>query len=511
MKYLNALGAALVTAATLSGCAIKPQPITSDERLKGMMADRSEMYNKQEAISGPLTFYDALARALKYNLEHRLNLMESVLQENQLSVANMNMLPKLTASAGYLGRDKQLFSESMLSNGRRTGRQSTAQDTGRGVADLALTWNILDFGVSYYQAKQQADRVLIAQEKRRKVANNLVKEVLQAYWSASIADRLLPKMTPVLEQSERALALSKTIGDNRLQPVVSVLEYQRSLWRVIDQLKKLKADLSIAKPKLAGLVNVPLDAPLQLADVDAMPVPPQMTATVTELEKIGLFYRPELREEMYQERIAHDDARKELIKLLPNVNLPLSVNYDSNSFLLHQVWLEAGARSTFNLINLIAAPKVWKSASTQVDVAKIRRKALSVAALVQINVGYQQYLKALASYRSADQLSQVDEGIYSAIATHVENDAGSELERIHAATSALESQLEKEQSLSEVYAALGNIYASIGLDPATGSMENVSVRTLSANLQRTMERWYKGDLPKLPTVAVAKPVNLSVK
>jgi outer membrane protein TolC len=460
-----------------------------------------------------------LARALKYNFDHRLTMMEVALQDSQLSVATINMLPKLTASAGYLGRQDQMFStskclidsKSCLSGAAQGGRFATSQDSGRGVADLSFAWNVLDFGVSYFQAKQQADRVLIAQERRRKVVNNLIKEVLDAYWSASIADRLLPKLVPVLEQAERALELSKSIGDNNLQPVVSVLEYQRSLLRIIDQLKKLKADLSIAKPKLSGLINAPMSTPLVLADPAQTPEPPELKVAVSELENLGLFYRPELREEMYQERISRVDAWKEMLKILPGITIPMSVQWDTNSFLLHQMWLEAGARSTFNLINLIAAPKIWNSAKTQIEVAKTRRKALSVAALVQINVGYQQYQKALETYHSSTELSKVDDGIFTAVSNSVDNDAGSELERIHAATSALASQLEREQSLSEVYSALGNIYASIGLDPATGSIENVNVRALSANLERNMERWYKGDLPKLPTASVAKPVNLSAK
>ena len=36
------------------------------------------------------------------------------------------------------------------------------------MVDLGLSWNVLDFGVSYYQSKQNADRLLVAQERRRK-------------------------------------------------------------------------------------------------------------------------------------------------------------------------------------------------------------------------------------------------------------------------------------------------------------------------------------------------------
>jgi outer membrane protein, multidrug efflux system len=497
-----------LTVLLLSGCGINPVPVTPDERLATMMQDQGEMYAKQEPLTRPLTFYDALARALKYNYDHRLSLMEAVLQDTQLEVATLNMLPKLTANAGYQFRERQLgsASEDYFNPGQnvfRQGQFATSQDASRGIADLTFAWNVLDFGVSYFQAKQQADRILIAQERRRKVVNNLIKEILQAYWSASIAERLLPGLEPVLVEAERALAVSRTIEGDRLQPILGVLEYQRSLLRIIDQLKKLRGDLLVAKPKLAGLINAPLHTDFRLAQPTVTPEPPELKTTVAELENLGLFYRGDLREEIYQERISRADVWKEMLKVLPGLTIPIGGNFDSNSFLLDNLWFEAGARTSINLLNLIAAPKIWKSGETQVEVARTRRKALSVAAIVQINVGYQQYLKALSSYKNAKDLNHVDQSIYTATANSAASDAGSELERIHAATAALASQLEREQSLADVYGALGNIYASIGLDPVTDDIEHVTVRTLAVQLEKTLDSWYKGYLPKLPPMPKA--------
>jgi outer membrane protein, multidrug efflux system len=517
LRYSITLIAALLTVTFLQGCNINPVPVTPDERLASMLDDQAEMYAQQEPIVRPLTFYEALARALKYNFDHRLTMMEAVLQDTQLEVATLNMLPKLTASAGYSFRDRKLgsSSEDFYSGQNALGndaRFSTSQDASRGTGDLTFAWNILDFGVSYFQAQQQADRILIAQERRRKVVNNLIKDVLQAYWSTSIAERLLPGLEPVLADAEHALEISRTIEGDRLQPVIGVLEYQRSLLRIIDQLKKLRADLLVAKPKLAGLINAPLHTEFKLAEPDHTPEPPELKATVAELENLGLFYRSDLREEIYQERISRADVWKEMLKVLPGLTIPVGMNWDSNSFLVEQLWFEAGARTSVNLLNLIAAPKMWKSAQTQIEVAKTRRKALSVAAVVQINVGYQQYLKALNSYKTARELSKIDEGIYTATANQVMSDAGSELERIHAATGALASQLQKEQDLADVYGALGNIYASIGLDPVTGSIEGVTVRALAVQLEKTLDSWYKGYLPKLPSPPKAVvPVKQSGK
>ena len=224
MKYRKIFVTAFMTVVLLFGCNLNPVPVTSEERLATMMQDQTEMYAKQEPIVRPLTFYEALARPLKYNFDHRLTMMEAVLQDTLLEVATLNMLPKLTANAGYQFRDRKLGSSSAdFYTGQQTLRPSTSQDPSRGLADLTFAWNVLDFGVSYFQAKQQADRILIAQERRRKVVNNLIKEVLQAYWNANIADRVLPGLEPVLTEAEHALEVSKTLEGNRLQPIISVL------------------------------------------------------------------------------------------------------------------------------------------------------------------------------------------------------------------------------------------------------------------------------------------------
>jgi hypothetical protein len=284
------------------------------------------------------------------------------------------------------------------------------------------------------------------------------------------------------------------------------------LLRIIDQLKKLRADLQMAKPKLAGLINAPMYLNFALAQMQDTPEPPELNVTSAQLEDLGLFYRGDIREEIYQERISRADAWKEILKVLPGFTIPISGNFDSNHFLVEQFWFELGARTTFNFVNLIAAPKIWKSAQTQIEVARTRRKALSVAALVQINIGYQQYLKSLNSYKTAKDLNHVDEGIYRAMANNAANDAGSELERIHAATAALASQLEKEQNLADVYGSLGNIYASIGLDPVTGDTEHVTVRALAVQLEKTLDGWFKGQLPTLPkpSLAAATPIKAPV-
>ncbi|MGH9895393.1 MAG: TolC family protein, partial [bacterium] len=93
------------------------------------------------------------------------------------------MLPQFVSNLSYNARDKFSGASSRsLITGRQSLESSTSSDRDVGEVELGLVWNVLDFGVSYYRAKQAADRVLIAEEQKRKAVNRIAQEVRTAYW-----------------------------------------------------------------------------------------------------------------------------------------------------------------------------------------------------------------------------------------------------------------------------------------------------------------------------------------
>lgn len=95
--------------------------------------------------------------------------------------------------AGYRWRDNDSGGTSVGIEDRVVSlRPSTSEEREHLLADATFSWDVLDFGMSYYRAKQQADNVNIAGEScRRKVLQNIVQEVRDAYWRALGAQRLL--------------------------------------------------------------------------------------------------------------------------------------------------------------------------------------------------------------------------------------------------------------------------------------------------------------------------------
>ncbi|MGC2856219.1 TolC family protein [Novispirillum sp. DQ9] len=485
----------------LAACTAVPEPLQTAEQQALVAADRAVMFADQQPLSGPVTIEEAIARALKYNLDHRLMVMEEGLRAGQLDVASMDMLPRLTANAGYIVRDKDNVSVSRNTvTGVVSTQPSESQDRERNTADLGLTWNILDFGVSYFSARQQADQVLIAAERRRRVVNQIVQQVRGAYWRAATAERLHAEVVPVIAEARAALRDAQQAESQRLMPPLDSLRYQKALLETLRELEILERDMTIAKSELAALMNLPPGTAYSLALPSAgeMTVP-TVTATVEDLENLALLSRPELREEAYQKRISAAETRKALLRLLPGITLNGGVNYDSNSYMLNNQWAEAGARVSWNLMTLLSGPATMRVAEAQQEVGEARRVALAMAVLTQVQVGYQQYLRARQVHEQAQVLNAVEQRIYR----HMTADgaAQSPLERIRARVSAITSEVGQTRAYADVQNAAANLFVSVGLSPLPDSVNSHDLPAVQAAVGDVLKRWNSGEVTP---VAVAE-------
>lgn len=328
MNQTYKLFTASLLALTISGCAVTTQPIDRSESEARARADLSSMFKDQEPLSGPLTLNEAMARAIKYNLEARLKVMEHALAERQLDLATFDMLPRMALSAGYAGRNNVSASSSRsIETGSQSLEPSTSQDRDRGVADLTMVWNVLDFGVSYMSAKQQADQRLIVEERRRKVIHTITQDVRSAYWRAVAAERLLKQIDSLMARVDKARDDSRNLSTQRIGDPVQALSYQRALIEATRQLEEQRRALSLAKTELAALINLPLNTDFQLAASNDYAVP-ELKVNFAQLEQQALASRPELREQDYQARISAAETRKAMLRLLPGLEFSAGGHYE---------------------------------------------------------------------------------------------------------------------------------------------------------------------------------------
>lgn len=159
----------------MSGCAVIPQPFIESQVRSILEADRRRAIQGVSPFSGPVSLEEAVARALKYNLEHRTRMLQQALPSDQLEAGKFDMVPVLLASAGYASRNNDANRKSL---NPETGSLSkwgyVSADRAHTTADIGLVRNVLDFGASYYRARQNAGQLLIASERRRKAIHTLI-------------------------------------------------------------------------------------------------------------------------------------------------------------------------------------------------------------------------------------------------------------------------------------------------------------------------------------------------
>lgn len=496
LSSFGRFGALASAAVLISACAVTPVPLTQAELEELIDHDLSLTFVEQEPIDEPITLEGALARALKYNLDHRLMLMEEALRNDQLHLSRYDMLPTLTANAGYITRSNDNLN---LSRDTGTDRLSTdpsiSQDRNLANADLTLTWNILDFGVSYYQAHQNANQLLIANERRRRVINQIVQQVRAAYWRAATSAPLYEQVQPLLAQAEQALNDSREVEAQRLSPPLETLQYQKGLVEIVRELQGMEMDLAIAKSELASLMGLSPGQSYELA----LPSPEDMQApalnlSIEKMEEIALLRRPELIEERYQQRITALDTKKAMLRLFPGLTLSTSANHNSNSYLVNQNWADAATRLSWNLMNLVSGKATLNASEAAEDVALMRRLSLNMAALTQVHVGYQQFLRASSSYQQAQILDDIEGRIFEHVSQAADNSAQSPLQRIRAQMAAIYAEVNSFRAYAEVHSALANLYVSMGLDLLPESVESHDIDHLADNIHEVLVKWNEGDI-----------------
>ena len=144
------LFALFLTISMLTGClgpVRNPGPKAFDS--KGLI-QQAKALKAQPSVTGPLSLKEAMERAMTYNLDHQTAKLNVALASLQYKASRFDLLPELTTAAGYTTRDKiyASSSQSVLTHAQSL-EPSTSLDKRRRTADLTLSWNLLDFGMSY--------------------------------------------------------------------------------------------------------------------------------------------------------------------------------------------------------------------------------------------------------------------------------------------------------------------------------------------------------------------------
>lgn len=490
----------------LSACAIKPIPITDQERRLRLFSDLQNLFEDQEDVKNAITLHEAIARALKYNMEYRVKLMEQAVERGSLKISKFDLLPALTANAGYHDRSRHSGATSMsLIDRSESLVASTSSEKIYWDVSLGLSWNVLDFGVSFVRAKQQADQIMIANELRRKAIQNIVLDVTNAYWRAVAAQRIKKDFEEALKTTQAALERSEELESRLLILPLKALENQQALLDLNQKLLEFKRGMNSATFQLASLMNLKPGTDFQVFIPDDTVLPLLPEGELELLEEAALLNRSEVREGDYKKRISRLEVRKAMLQMLPGLDLNATRSYTSNKFTYFPYWNELTGRLTYNIFNLFSGPANIEFAKTAEKLEDVRRMTLNMAVLTQVHLSLQDYQDALQNYTLAKRQETVKERIEKQVAAAKKAETTDELQSVLSRMRKLSAIMRSGMTYAGLQSSAARIYHTIGVDRVPGMVDGYDIPTLTEAIKVSMEKKWVFEKPAIEDVEVTAP------
>jgi len=472
----------------LAGCVVSPESLTSKEVNNFTAQNLANVVANQEPIHGSIGLYEAMARALKYNLDFKVEMMNKALAARKFDLKKFDMLPSLVANSGYAGRDKYSGGTSRLISPPKTESLASSTSSQKNVitGDLTFSWHILDFGLSYVRAKQSANEVLIAEERRRKVVNRIIENVRTSYWRAVSAQRLIGSLSKLQSRVLRALKNSRSLASSGESAPLAALTYERELITIKRQIHELHRDMKTAKMQLAALMNVSPGSRFRLRDTRTRGSRLVMRMKPADMIAAALRNRPELREAVLNVRITKQEADAAVLELLPGANIYAAVNIDTNDFLFHNNWLSWGSKASWNLMKIFAYPTRHASIEARKDLDRQKALALTMAVMTQVHVARAKFAHARLILSASREHYSVQRRIRRTVRAKAANETSSEQVVIREEMNTLVARARYDIAYADLQNAYANVYASIGLDPYPGNISrDQSIKSLAKSLRRT--------------------------
>ena len=480
------LAAVALLIGALGGCVL-PEPVSEAERLDVALKDLDAITRAQVPVEGRINLYGAMARALRYNLDRRIRLVEQFYASGEFDLAKYKLLPDASIGGGYLGRSNQAGSSSQsLLTGRQSLEPSTSLERNRGVADARVLWSTLDFGVSYVKMQQDGNAVWLAREVERKTTARILADTRRAYWRAYAAERIgaqLPAIAEAANAAIRAAHQAQARGD--LTPEVA-LDYERRMLRTLREIERRQELMALSRAELAALISVDPATPLRLGGRETL-TPPKLPGDAEGLRTVALMYRPELYEHDYKLRIAGLERQIEILSTMPGLRIDTGYSYDTNRYLYNNNWLDLGARLSLQLTQFISLPARLEQNETKQVLIETQRKAMTLSVITQVHLAMRAYGTKLRDFALANRILQNEGRALTTMRANKEATTAGEAALIEARAAHALASLDYYYTYAELQEAYATVLTSLGIDNFDGEREG-DLPALTASLRDFVER-----------------------
>lgn len=417
----------------------------------------------------PLTLQAAVNIGLKRNLDLRVERILADITDDEVVAEKLKMLPKLDVGVNGVNRSNyEIKSYEDLETGEVVLSNTVSEERDRLLANMSLSWNVLDFGFSYYRGRQALYTQHVRRMERLKQAQKLSLDIATAYWKATVAEAGVKKV----RLAEKELTNFKAaIGQMSSEKRVDALAMKTLEKKLIDlelTARKLQANVSGARIDLCRFMGVRPSTPLSLAPIElesALDVLPSVDTLKSDfLEKIALNHRPELFVSDLEKHIHQDDAKSKLLAMFPGLRIDFSMNYDSNMYLQNNTWNNAAIGLASDLLALPSKYYSYKAAGKRVEQADAERLLLTAGVIAQVHLSLHAYAVEADQHLLYQQSNELSTELLDLSKISAEAGNLTSMSLVPRVLESLVAQLERDRSAVRVLETYHRMLVTLGLD-----------------------------------------------
>lgn len=456
-----------------AGC--KTEANYAEERAENAALHFQKAKYRELQTGEKLSLRACIEEALKNNLTVRVSEREAEVQKEFETAEALGMLPQLNINNNFTARSKvpASGSEKLIASGKTYGA-SYSEDKVINYLNIDLMFSMLDFGLAYFNTRQQADRVLIHRQITERTAQNLIFDVVRAYFKVAAAQRAINMTNSLLEQCRsRYEQIYKMSQERKITPIRAFDEsrrfiamekrltgYQRGYENACIELRTLmgyypNADIVVDESVLDRVPNWE-----EKGKDGAMTGLP----TIDLMEQIAVMQRPELYETDMQKHINILECRKTILMMFPNVRLYADWSNSNNSFLYNKSWWELGLRAAYNLLKVPQSIAKVRADYKQIETEEMRSYAQAIAVMAQVRIAYGNLCSAKEKYKlNREVYTAYDENLQAALKNRAYGGSLSQLEVDHIRLETTQASIDSLVSLGEYYIAYYRLLNMMGV------------------------------------------------
>lgn len=453
----------------LSGCARQYNVNMDALRQKNMALDM-DLLTPQEPVvfAEPLTLQRVIELGLKNNLDMRLSEVLAQIADDEVVVEKLKMLPNLDADGRMQHRSNHEVTdyEHGVTGYQESNSYSDEKDSR--TANLTLSWNILDFGLSYIRSRQAGMTEEIKQMEKVRQGQKLAMELAGAYYRVVFAEVDLKHIQEVKAQvAEYKDTLVAMATQGRIDPLTS-RELEKRLVDMAITASKVRGEISGAYIELRRLMGLRPNTVFSLEGKGfakvAADLPTFDSLDGASLERIALLNRPELFATDLQVKIQQDEARAALLRMFPSLHFDAGVSFDSNKFLHENSWNTVGAGVAYNLLSLPSKYMSMKAREKGVSKAELERLANTAGIIAQVHMALHDYVVKREQFKLFDESYGISTEMMNMTRTREEIGKVSKARLTRSMLESMVAKLERDRSLIDYLNAYNRFMVALGLD-----------------------------------------------